>query len=66
MLGSSAGGFGVGLNCDDVADWLGGANPQMRIRCVADAPDFIPWWVHTNNCPRQSHTPQRLQIRTKC
>ena len=58
--GSSAGGFGVGLNCDDVADWLTGANPHMTVRCLADAPDFIPWWVHTQHCPRQSQ-PSPLQ-----
>ena len=59
LSGSSAGGFGVGLNCDDVADWLLAANPGMRVRCVADAPDFIPWWVHSAECPRRQQEYQR-------
>merc|ERR550539_1679288 len=59
LSGSSAGGFGVGLNCDDVADWLTGANPDMTVRCLADAPDFIPWWVHTEHCPRREENYQR-------
>lgn len=29
LSGDSAGGFGVGLNCDDVADWLHSHNPSM-------------------------------------
>ena len=58
MPGSSAGGFGVGLNCDDVAAWLTGANPAMRVSCVLDAPDFIPWWVHSHHCPRREENYQ--------
>ena len=57
--GSSAGGFGVGLNCDDVADWLLGVSPAMRVRCLADAPDFVPWWVHTEDCPTRQENYQR-------
>jgi len=53
LSGTSAGAFGVGLNCDDVADWLHGNNPGMDVRCIADAPDFIPWWVHSPDCPRR-------------
>ena len=50
LSGSSAGAFGVGYNCDDVADWLRGNNPAMKIMCLPDSPDFIPWWVHTEDC----------------
>ena len=49
----------MGLNCDDVADWLLGANPTMTVRCLADAPDLVPWWVHTEDCPRRQKNYQR-------
>ena len=48
----------MGLNCDDVADWLLGANPSMTVRCLADAPDFVPWWVHTEDCHRRQENYQ--------
>ena len=54
LSGMSAGAYGVGLNCDDVSDWLHANNPDMKVRCVADSPDFIPWWVHSPDCPRRS------------
>jgi len=60
LSGSSAGGFGVGLNCDDVADWLHHTNPDMIVRCVADSPDFIPWWVHSEDCPRRDEDYQQF------
>ena len=60
LSGSSAGGFGVGLNCDNVAEWLHANNPDMNVWCVADAPDFIPWWVHTENCPRRANDYQHF------
>ena len=53
LSGSSAGAFGVGYNCDDVADWLRGNNPAMKIMCLADSPNFIPWWVHSEDCWRR-------------
>jgi len=52
LSGTSAGGFGVGLNCDDVADWLHANNPDMDIKCIADAPDFIAPEVHAPECYR--------------
>ena len=60
LSGSSAGAFGVGLNCDDVAEWLHANNPSMKVRCIADAPDFIPWWVHSDNCPRRAEGYQQF------
>merc|ERR1712141_211677 len=33
LSGSSAGAFGVALNCDDMADYLHQANPDIKIRC---------------------------------
>ena len=47
------------MNCDDVAAWLLASNPAMRVSCLADAPDFIPWWVHTQDCPRRQENYQR-------
>ena len=47
------------MNCDDVAAWLLASNPSMRVSCLADAPDFIPWWVHTQDCPRRQENYQR-------
>ena len=41
------------MNCDDAADWLHSYNPDMKVRCVADSPDFTPWWVHSEDCPRR-------------
>ena len=32
-------------------------NPDINVKCVADAPDFIPWWVHTEGCPRRVRHP---------
>merc|ERR1712020_7057 len=60
LSGSSAGAFGVGLNCDDVADWLHQANPDIKIRCVADSPDYIPWWVHARNCKKRKNDYQHF------
>ena len=31
----------------------------MSIKCVADAPDFLPWWAHTADCPRRQDDYQR-------
>jgi hypothetical protein len=60
LSGSSAGAFGVGLNCDDVADWLLSNNPAMDVKCIADAPDYIPREVHTADCPRRQTSYQAV------
>jgi len=60
LSGSSAGAFGVGLNCDDVADWILKSNPNIKVRCIADSPDFIPWWVHSEDCPRREDNYQKF------
>lgn len=52
LTGNSAGAFGVGQNCDDVADWLAGNTNTTRVACVADAPDFIPWSVFYLSAPQ--------------
>ena len=36
-----------------MADWLHQINPDIKIRCVADSPDYIPWGVHARNCRRR-------------
>jgi len=53
LTGESAGGFGVGLNCDDVAEWLHSNNPNMDVKCIADSPDFIAPEVHGVDCPKR-------------
>jgi len=24
--------------------------PGVRVRCLADSPDIVPWWVRTEDC----------------
>lgn len=48
LVGSGSGARGVGYNCDFVADALRSVNPSTDVRCIADAPDFVPWWVKTD------------------
>jgi len=45
LAGSGSGGRGVGYNCDFVRTALRGVNPAVDVRCLADGPDFVPWWV---------------------
>jgi len=47
LVGSGAGARGVGYNCDFVSESINAVNPLTDVRCVADAPDFVPWWVKT-------------------
>ena len=35
-------------------------NPGVNVKCVADAPDFIPWWVHSEGCPRREEDYQEF------
>jgi len=50
LIGTSAGAFGVNLNCDFVADKFHAVNPGLDVRCIADAGDFFPTTVHTEGC----------------
>ena len=50
LMGTSAGAFGVNLNCDFVADKFHEVNPGLDVRCISDSADFYPAWVHTENC----------------
>jgi len=51
LTGTSAGGHGVGRNCDRVAEMIHARNPSADVRCLPDAPaDFYPWWLHRPNC----------------
>jgi len=47
LVGSGNGARGVGYNCDFVRQSINAVNPSTDVRCVADAPDFVPWWVRT-------------------
>ena len=42
LMGESAGAYGVGFNCDLVADRFHEEMPDLDVRCVADAGDFYP------------------------
>jgi len=42
LIGTSAGAFGVGHNCDRVADRLHQDLPSLDVRCIADSGDFFP------------------------
>ena len=48
LMGESAGGYGVAFNCDLVADRFHKEMPDLDVRCVADAGDFYPPYMSTN------------------
>ena len=50
FMGMSAGAFGVGKTCDDVAVRVKESNPAMDVRCVMDGLDFSPPWLHVPGC----------------
>ena len=50
FMGMSAGAFGVGNNCDDVALRVRESNPALEVRCVMDGLDFSPPWLHEEGC----------------
>jgi len=51
LMGESAGAYGVGFNCDMVADRFHEVMPGLDVRCVADAGDFYPPYMSTSqNC----------------
>jgi len=46
LVGTGSGARGVGHNCDYAASLL----PGVDVRCIADSPDMVPWWVRTDDC----------------
>eukprot|EP00092_Neocalanus_flemingeri_P000786 GFUD01000837.1.p1 GENE.GFUD01000837.1~~GFUD01000837.1.p1 ORF type:complete len:375 (+),score=79.15 GFUD01000837.1:235-1359(+) len=50
FMGTSAGAFGVALNCDYVAEQFHGVVEDLDVRCIADGGDFYPPWVHQDGC----------------
>merc|ERR550517_229903 len=51
LVGTGSGARGVGYNCDYVASLL----PGVPVRCLADSPDMVPWWVKTENCDKRDY-----------
>ena len=51
LTGGSAGAFGVGFNCDFVAEFLHEEiSSELDVRCIADGGDFYPAWVSVDGC----------------
>merc|ERR1719334_58546 len=50
FIGASAGAFGVGSNCDFVADVFESENPEIDFRCIADGGDFFPASLNAGQC----------------
>ena len=51
LMGESAGGYGVGFNCDLVSSRFHEEMPDLDVRCVADAGDFYPPYMSsTEDC----------------
>ena len=48
LAGSGSGARAVGYNCDYVIGALREVNPTVDVRCLADGPDFLLWWVRTD------------------
>jgi len=48
LMGESAGAYGVGFNCDLVADRFHEEMPDLDVRCVADAGDFFPPYLSSS------------------
>jgi len=42
LIGTSAGGFGVAVNCDSVAEQFHAEKNDLDVRCIADGGDFYP------------------------
>ena len=47
LTGSSAGGLGAWMNCDD---FFSGMPSTMDARCVVDSGAWIPWWLPPPSC----------------
>jgi len=56
LAGSGSGARGVGYNCDFVSSALAG-----RVRCLADSPDFVPWWVKTEEQQCQGRDREKIE-----
>jgi len=54
LTGGSAGAQGTVLNCDDFSAQVWAANPDIDVRCVADAPEYFPPEVHTEDCANRA------------
>ena len=46
LVGSGSGARGVGHGCDYLAEAIKNVNDKAEVRCVLDAPDLLPYWVH--------------------
>jgi len=62
LVGSGAGARGVGYNCDFVSESIKAVNPTADVRCIADAPDLVPWWVKTDDDVCQSKDYDQLEV----
>jgi len=51
LVGTGSGARGVGYNCDYVSSLL----PGVPVRCLADSPDMVPWWVKTDDCEKRDY-----------
>ena len=49
LMGESAGGYGVGFNCDLMASRFHEEMPGLDVRCVADAGDFYPPYMSNSD-----------------
>ena len=47
LAGSSAGGLGTWMNCDEFFD---GVSKSTDARCVVDSGAWIPWWFPPESC----------------
>ena len=51
LMGWSAGAAGTATNCDDVADMIREeVNNEVDVRCVMEAGDLFPFWIHDEGC----------------
>ena len=50
LVGSGSGARGVGYNCDFLATAIREVNSRAQVRCIADSPDLVPWWVRSEEC----------------
>jgi len=57
LLGTGSGARGVGFNCDYVASLL----PGVEVKCIADSPDMVPYWVTTDDCGRRDYEKEETE-----
>jgi len=46
LVGTGSGARGVGYNCDYVSSLM----PGVDVKCLADSPDMVPWWLTSDLC----------------